>query len=174
MDLTNIEELWQVLDRAFDDPDLKGTAERNLWALCQGKNEFAHYFEEFMRLKADVTWKDAACIDALWTGFTQEIRDVLRVQLNPLPETRQGVPDLLNKIDLPNRQWAAESAGKSSGIHTTPTQQSTLPAAPIVLVSQRTTANPTWSGPAPMDLSDNNRAAARKAARAAKRAKAMA
>ena len=174
MDLTNIEELWQVLDRAFDDPDQKRTAERNLRALRQGKKEFAHFFAEFMGLKADVTWNDAACIDALRTGCPQEIRDVLRVQLNPLPETIPGVADLLNKIDLQNRQWAAESAGKPSGTHPTSTQQRTLHAGPVVPVSQRTTANPAWSGPAPMDLSANNRAAARNAARAAKRAKAMA
>ena len=114
VDLVDVEDFWQVLDRAFDDPERKGTAERNLRALRQGKNEFAHYFAEFMRLKADVTWNDAACIESLRTGCAQEIRDVLRVQLNPLPETLQGVADLLNKIDLQNRQWASESAGKTS------------------------------------------------------------
>ena len=173
VDLTNVEEFWQVLDRAFHDPDRKGTAERNLRALRQGKKEFAHYFAEFMRLKADVTWNDAACIDALRTGCTQEIRDVLRVQLNPLPETLQGVADFLNRVDLQNRQWAAESAGRANS--TTPqTQRKTLPPAPVVPVSQRNTANPAWTGPAPMDLSANNRMATRNAARAAKRAKAMA
>ena len=174
VDLANVEEFWQVLDRAFDDPDRKGTAERNLRALRQGKKEFAHYFAEFMRLKADVTWNDAACIDALRTGCVQEIRDVLRVQLAPLPETLQQVADLLNKIDLQNRQWAAESAGKINSTNQTQTQRRTLPAAPIVPVSQRTTANPAWTGPAPMDLSAGNRAVARNAARAARRAKAMA
>ena len=126
-----------------------------------------------MRLTSDVTWNDAACIDALRTGCTREIRDVLRVQLNPLPETLQGAADLLNKIDLQNRQWAAESAGRASS--TTPqTQRRALPAAPVVPVSQRNTANTAWTGPAPMDLSANNQAAAHNAARAAKRAKAMA
>ena len=173
VDLTNVEEFWQVLDRAFDDPDRKGTAKRNLRALRQGKKEFTHYVAEFMRLKADIIWNDAGCIDSLRTGCTQEIRDVLRVQLNPLPETLQGVADLLNKIDLQNRQWAAESAGRTNS--TTPqTLRRTLPPAPVVPVSQRNTANPVWTGPAPMNLSANNRMAARNAARAAKRAKAMA
>ena len=126
-----------------------------------------------MRLKADVTWNDAACIDALQTGYTQEIRDVPRVQLNPLPETLQGVADLLNKIDLQKRQWAAECAGRASS--TIPqTQRKTLPPTPIGPVSQRNTANPAWTGPAPMDLSANNRATARNAAHTAKRVKAMA
>ena len=39
VDLAEIKECWQVLDRAFDDPDRKGTAERNLRALRQGKKE---------------------------------------------------------------------------------------------------------------------------------------
>ena len=136
-----MEEFWQVQDQAFDDPDQKGTAERNLRALHQGKKEFAHYFAEFMRLKADVTWNDTACIDALRTGCTQEIRDILRVQLTPLPETVQGVADLLNKIDLQNRQWAAGSAGRSNSSSTPQNQRKTLPPAPVVPLSKRTTAN---------------------------------
>ena len=128
-------EFWPVLDRAFDDPDRKGTAERNLRTLRQGKKEFAHYFTEFMRLKADVAWNDAACINALRTGCVQEIRDVLRVQLAPLPETVQQVANLLNKIDLQNCQWAAESAGKTNSTNPTQTPRRTLPAAPIVPVS---------------------------------------
>ena len=67
VDRVDVEEFWQVLDRAFDDLNRKGTAERNLRALHQGKKEFAHYFAEFMRLKADVTWNDATCIDSLRT-----------------------------------------------------------------------------------------------------------
>ena len=171
IDLASIAEFWEVLDRAFDDPDRKGTAERNLRALRQGKKEFAHYFAEFMRLKSDVEWNDAACIDALRTGCAQEIRDVLRVQLNPLPQTLQQVADLLNRIDLQNRQWAAES-GKTPAPAPAPNQRK--PLALVVPVSQRTTANPAWTGPAPMDLSASNRAAARSAARAAKRAEALA
>ena len=127
-----------------------------------------------MRLKADITWNDAACIDALKTGCAQEIRDVLRVQLTPLPEKLQGVADLHNRIDLQNHQWAAESSGKASTANTSQTQRRTLPSAPVVPVSLRTTANPALTGPAPMNLSAGNRAAARNAARAAKRAKAMA
>jgi hypothetical protein len=173
IDLANVAEYWQVLDRAFDDPDRKGTAERNLKALRQGKKEFAHYFADFMRLKADVEWNDAACIDALRTGCAQEIRDVLRVQLSPLPVTLQEVADLLNKIDLQNRQWAAEN-----NQHKTPNLSGPAPkkpvVSPLVPVSQRTTSNPAWTGPAPMDLSASNRAAARAAARTAKRAKAVA
>ena len=41
VDLTNVEEFWQVLDRAVNDPDRKETAERNIRALRQGKKEFA-------------------------------------------------------------------------------------------------------------------------------------
>ena len=96
---------------------------------------------------------------------------MLRVQLNPLPATLQQVADLLNKIDLQNRQWAAES-GRAQRPANTPNPKE--PLAPVVPVSQRTTTNPAWKGPAPMELSVNNRSAARNATRATKRAKAMA
>ena len=114
VDLADVDEFWTVLDRAFDDPDRKGTTERNLRALRQGNKEFAHNFAEFMRLKADVTWNDAACIDSLRTGCAQEIRDVLWVQLAPRPATLRDVANLLNKIDLQNRQWAAERGHRGS------------------------------------------------------------
>ena len=49
-----------------------------------------------MHLKADVEWNNAACINALRSGCCQEIRDVLQVQLAPLPKTLQQVANLLN------------------------------------------------------------------------------
>ena len=174
VDPANVDEFWTVLDRAFDDPDRKGTAERNLWALRQGKKEFAPYFAEFMRLKANVTWNDAACIDSLRTGCVQEICDVLRVQLAPLPATLHNVTDLLNKIDLQNRQWAAESGHRGSIPTTQRPPQQSLPPPPVVPVSQCTTTNPAWTGPALVNLSANSRAAVQNAARTARRAKAMA
>ena len=94
IDLDNIQEFWNILDRAFDDPDRTGTAERNLSALRQCKGEFAHFYTDFMRLKANVQCNDAGCC--------HENRDVLRVQLAPLPQTLQQVADLLNRIDLQN------------------------------------------------------------------------
>ena len=127
-----------------------------------------------MQLKADVTWNDATCIDSLRTGCAQEICDVLLVQLAPLPATLQDVADLVNKIDLQNRQWAAESGHRGSIPTTQRPPQRSLPPPPVVLVSQRTTTNSAWTGPAPMDLSANSRAAVQTIARAARRAKAMA
>ena len=169
IDLEDLSEFWAIIDQAYDDPDRQGTAERKLQALRQGKREFSHYYADFMRLKSDVTWNDAACIMALRTGCAQEIKDVLRVQMDALPTTLQEVATLMNKIDIKNRQWAAES-GKAPV--PTPNQKKPL-AQPVVPVSQRTTANPAWTGPAPMDLSASGRAA-RDAAKASKRAKAMA
>ena len=89
IDLANIQEFWTVLDRAFNDPDRTGMAESNLSSLRQGKREFAHFYADFMHLKADVKWNDAACINALRTGCCQEIRDGLRVYLAPFPQTLQ-------------------------------------------------------------------------------------
>src|SRR5436853_185780 len=139
IDLPNIGEFWQVLDRAFDDPDRQGTAERGLRALRQGKREFAHYFADFMRIKVDLQWNDAAFIEALRTGCSQEIRDVLRNRFEALPRTLQEVADLFNRIDLHNRQWAADNAGHRNQAPPKPPQRQL---APVVPLAQRNTANP--------------------------------
>jgi hypothetical protein len=170
IDLADVGEFWKVLDQAFDDPDRKGTAERKLQALRQGKREFAHFYADFMRLKADVSWNDSAYINALQNGCSQEIRDVLRVQMAPEPEKLEEMAALMNKIDIKNRKWNAPATTPATA---TATPKKTV-APPVVPVSQRTTANPAWTGPAPMDLSANNRAAARTVARANRRAKAIA
>ena len=75
---------------------------------------------------------------------------------------------LFNRINIHNRQWESDNAGRRA-TYVSPKPPNT-PVAPVVPLSQRTTANPNWTGPAPMDLS----ASARAAARAAKRAEAQA
>lgn len=171
IDLENIDELWTVLDRAFDDPDRAGMAERAIQALKQGKREFAHYFADFMRLKTNITWNDSACIVQLRKGCSQEIRNLLLNRMEPLPNTLQATAEVFNRMDIHIRQWMAENA--KTPTPTTPLNQK-KPLAPVVPASQRTTSNPAWTGPAPMDLSASNRAAVRKATREARRAKAIA
>ena len=161
-------EFWTVLDRSFEDPDREGTASRALNSLRQGKDEFSVYYAEFSRLKTDVQWNDAAYINILRTNCSQAIRDVLRNRFEPLPETLTAVATLFNRIDLHNRQWESDNAGRRT-IYASP-KPPNKPVAPVVPLSQRTTANPNWTGPAPMDLS----ASARATARAAKRAEAPA
>ena len=69
IDLANTTELWQLLDRAYEDPDRQGTAMRGLQTLRLGKKKFAHYLAEFMRFKVDTGWDDVACIEALRKGY---------------------------------------------------------------------------------------------------------
>ena len=172
IDLASVGEFWQVLDRAYEDPDRQGTAMRNLQNLRQGKREFAHYLAEFMKYKTDSGWDDVACIEALRKGCSQEIRDVLRNRYEGLPGTFQEVAAMFNRIDVFNRQWQADHTGNRNNTGSARPTPRTI--TPIIPVSQRTTANPAWTGPAPMDLSSNSQAAARTAARNAKRAKAIA
>lgn len=172
IDLANTTELWQVLDRAYEDPDRQGTAMRGFQTLRLCKKEFAHYLAEFMRFKVDTGWDDVACIEALRKGCAREIRDVLRNQVDGLPGSLQEVAALFNRIDVNIRQWNADHAGNRNAA--TPARPAPGAPALVIPVSPSTTANPAWTGPTPMDLSSNSQAAARTAAWNTKRAKATA
>ena len=167
VDLTDTDEFWRILDQAFDDPDRKGTAERTLRALRQGTNEFAVYWAEFLRLKADVDWNDGACMAQLRVGAADNIRQAAVTWSGEDPTTLEGLANLFNKLDLRLRQYRSDKPS-STTTTTSSSSRRSLPA-PVVPASQRTTNNPAWGGPAPMDLSANARRTAQVAARAAKR-----
>ena len=65
IDLASTDELWEVLDGAYDDPDRKGTAKRELENLKQANREFSVYFADFQRLMAELRWDDDARKTAL-------------------------------------------------------------------------------------------------------------
>ena len=120
----------------------------------------------------DVQRNDAAFINLLRMNCCQEIRNVLRNRYEALPETLTEVARLFNRIDIHNRQWESDNAVRKNTYVTT-TKPTTKPVAPVIPLSQRTTANPNWTGPAPMDLSASARAAARAAKRAECQAKGL-
>jgi hypothetical protein len=177
IDLATMDEFWVVLDQAFDDPDRKGTANRALRALKQGKRDFAQYLADFMRLKADVDWNDEVAIENLRLGCSQEIRNVLLNRIEPLPGGDNAFQDtaaLFNRIDLHVRQWSAENAGQRNNATGQQQQPPKKVTPPVIPLSQRTTTNPAWTGPAPMDISASGRAAQRRVQQAARRSRAQA
>ena len=156
IDLDTMAEFWTVLDRAYDDPDRKGTAERQLQALTQGAHEFAVYCADFLRLKADTEWNDAAYMHQLKTGVAKEIRTASTYQVGAAPTNLNELADQYHQLDVKireNKAFERNIPTTSSGTRRTPAASNS----PVVPVSQRTTSNPLWRGQAPMDLSANRR-----------------
>ena len=54
IDFNTIQELWDNLDCAYDDPDHQGTPEQELAMLKQGTREFSAYFADFQRIMAEL------------------------------------------------------------------------------------------------------------------------
>ena len=67
----------------------------------------------------DVQWNDAACINLLCMNCSQEIRNVLRNRYEALPETLTEVARHFNRIDIHNRQWESDNAGRKNTYVTT-------------------------------------------------------
>ena len=170
IDLATTDELWEVLDGAYEDPDRKGTAKRELENLKQANREFSVYFADFQRLMAELRWDDDARKTALYRGLSEEMKDLL-LSYSP-PEEWNQYTHLLQELDSKIRARSAEKKRKGP---TSITRPNPAPApqpnpAPVIPVSQRTTANPEWHGPAPMDLSAGHREAERQRQYAERRA----
>jgi hypothetical protein len=80
IDFTSIEELWTVLERAFGDPDRKGTAQRTIQNLRQKNREFHVYLAEFQRHIEYTGFNEEAKKTALLNGISSELRELLVTQ----------------------------------------------------------------------------------------------
>ena len=77
IDFNTIKELWDVLHCAYDNPDRRGTAERELAALKQGNREFSVYFADFQRIMAELQWDPSPKKAALRQGMAGSLKDLL-------------------------------------------------------------------------------------------------
>lgn len=160
IDLDNMNEMWEVLDGAYDDPDRKGTAERELRKLKQTNREFSVYLADFQRLMAELQWDTPAKRVALLHGISEELKDLLLSYDEP--EDYNALTRLLQRLDSKIRARAAEKKHRTPVPPRTTTTTSP-PQATIVPVSERRTDNPNYGGPAPMDLSAQRRTAEQQA-----------
>lgn len=151
IDFDTIDDLWKVLDNAYDDPDRKGTAERELATLRQGTGEFSVYYSNFSRLMAELQWDDSAKKAALRQGMAEPLKDLLLCW--EAPDNWHDYVQLLQRLDSKIRQRDAEKKKPSSA---TPT-----PRATPSTVTPHITQNPKYLGPAPMDLSAQEKQAER-------------
>lgn len=149
----SVEALLNVLTLAFDDPDRAATASQKLRTIRQKNRDFSEYYAEFQRYAADVNWDDAALLELLKGGLSQEIQTALVYAPGPT--------DFLAFVShvqgLDNRLRANR---RTNPFNRQSTQQHNAPkpapaAAPPP--ANPTHSNSGYTGPAPMDLSTNKK-----------------
>ncbi|KAI0992920.1 hypothetical protein K3495_g15264 [Podosphaera aphanis] len=86
------------LDASFGDPDPRGTARRELLALKQGSGDFASYYSQFLRIIAYLDYNEAAKIDALTEGLSEDLKDALMYRTDK-PNNLQDFATNLMTID---------------------------------------------------------------------------
>ena len=157
---TTLEELTQMLETAFGNPNRVADAENKLASISQGEREFSRYFAEFQRYAAEVTWDESSRLAALKKGLSWRVRNDL-VSIQDEPTTLSGFVALCNSLDTKRRALHGSSSyGRTSGVQsgskpaggrasTAPTPSYTTPAAPTS--STPSTQSGTHAGP--MDLS---------------------
>ena len=148
INFNTIGELWDPLDCAYDDPDCQGTAERELAMLKQGTSEFSAYFANFQRIMAELKWDPSAKKAAIRQGMTGNLKDLLRSY--DCPEDWASYIRLLQHLD--SKLWQHEAEKKKESTNT-PSKAAPLSSSPAVpSLTTHITSNPTYLGPAPMDL----------------------
>ena len=96
-----------ILQRAFGDPDRKGTAQRTITTLRQKNKEFASYLAEFQRHIEYTEWNDEAKKSALLAGLSTELKTHL-ITVDVESMILAQVIALCQRID--NRHRATQSA----------------------------------------------------------------
>jgi hypothetical protein len=168
--IASVEQLLTYLDSGYEDPDRKGTAQRELNTLRQGGTDFTAHFAKFQAIMAVLGWEGEPRQAALERSLSNEIKDALVLSHTPVGETYIEFVERVKALDDRIRRRAAEKgSGKPPG-HTTP---STRPGPRTQLPQGRHTgysSNPKDStgatphtGPAPMDLAAQQRMEAKQA-----------
>jgi hypothetical protein len=150
----NVEAMIQTLERAFDDPDRKGTAQRKLEGLKQTNKDFATYYAEFQCYVAELDWNESAKKAQLRRGLSNELKDALI--LMDEPEDIDAFVILLQKLDSRIRARRAERPHNPSAT-AIPSKTLKPAVATTTLAPHPTSTNSGHYGPAPMDLSAGRR-----------------
>ena len=159
-DIGSVEALLKHLDATYEDPDRKGTTERELCALHQGNSDFTSYYAKFQSILAVLGWVGDAKRSVLTQSLSQEIKQVLSTTLPSPDETFDKFFAKVKPLDDQIRRYAAEFKGNK-----TPQAPSAKPRPPRSHSNNpvdSTGATP-HTGSAPMDLSAQRRIEAHQA-----------
>lgn len=96
--LTSVEEMFNIVTRAWGNTDQKRTSLRELEALRQKNTDFSEFIAEFNRLICDVGYEtDSVKIDILHSKLAVEMRQLLVGQ--DMPEDYYGYVNRIHKLD---------------------------------------------------------------------------
>ena len=158
-----VSDLLQCLDAAYEDPDRKGTAERELRALKQGNGDFTSHYAKFRAIVAVLGWQGEAERSALYRSLSYELKEALA---KTLPPPNESFPEYVAKIKLLDdqmRRFAAEckpSGGRPASGSAKTQQSNRIPHSTNPADSTGATPH---LGSAPMDLAAKKRAEAQHA-----------
>jgi len=77
------EEIFEVLDKVFSDPDRKYTARQAYRKLYQNKDTFATFWAEFQRLTVELDIDEETLIDDLRHKVNSKMQNALVTEINP-------------------------------------------------------------------------------------------
>lgn len=138
--LRTTDDLLALLDGTYEDPDRKGTAERELRNLRQGSSDFTAHYARFQALMAILGWVGDAKLSALRQSLSYDLREALSRSLAPAGETFDEYVHRVKGLDGQIRQFAAETRTHGRPGQQRPGNPQTAPAAPSA-------AGGTGSGP---------------------------
>jgi hypothetical protein len=119
--ITSVEQLLTYLDSGYEDPDRKGTAQRELHSLRQGNSDFTAHFAKFQAIMVILGWDGEPRQVALERSLSNEIKDALVLSHTPAGETYIEFVERVKALDDRIRRRSAKkgTSGKAPG-HTTP------------------------------------------------------
>ena len=162
-EIKTVSDLLQCLDAAYEDPDRKGTAERELRALKQGNGDFTSHYAKFRAIMAVLGWQGEAERSALYHSLSYELKEALAKTLPPPNESFTEYVAKIKLLDDQMRRFAAECkppGGRPASGSAQTQQRNRIPHSTNPADSTGATPH---LGSAPMDLAAKKRAEAQQA-----------
>jgi hypothetical protein len=163
--IMSVEQLLTYLDSAHEDPDRKGTAKRELRLLRQSNTDFTSHYAKFEAIMAVLGWDGEPRMEALEHSLSNEIKDALASGSTPPEnETYEAFVLRVKSLDDRLRRRAAKKGGKTPSTPASTPKPGPRPQRHGYSsnAADSTGATP-HLGPAPMDLSTQQRIEAKQA-----------
>jgi hypothetical protein len=146
-DYPTYNDFLEALNKAFDDPNRRATAERELENLRQGKRSASLYYADFMRLMADLNYDENAQMSHFRRGLRIEVKNLMMSR--DVPKTFDELTNLAITLDNNFVSQQMETTGRRPFIPNTPWTKTTNTPRPL--------GTSTGTAPGPMELGSTER-----------------